>query len=316
MAAKPNVSKTSGMMIRPSVAKRIRKSLPYYLMILLPMVYLLLFKYYPMLGVQIAFREYKVRGGIWNSPWVGLKHFNAFFSSPTAGTIIKNTFLLSIYYLLASFPLPIVLAVCLNECRSTKFKKFTQMVTYMPYFISTVVLVSMILQFTDVSTGIINQLIVALGGEATNFMGNASYFRGLYVWTGVWQTMGYSAIVYLAALTGVPMDLYEAAKVDGASNLRRILSIDIPYIAPTIITLFILNTGSILSIGFEKVYLMQNSINTPVSEVISTYVYKIGVLQFSYSYSTAVGLFNSVVNLAMLLIVNTVSDRIGKVSVL
>lgn len=316
MAAKPNVSKTSGMMIRPSVAKRIRKSLPYYLMILLPMVYLLLFKYYPMLGVQIAFREYKVRGGIWHSPWVGLKHFNAFFSSPTAGTIIKNTFLLSIYYLLASFPLPIVLAVCLNECRSTKFKKFTQMVTYMPYFISTVVLVSMILQFTDVSTGIVNQLIVAMGGEATNFMGNASYFRGLYVWTGVWQTMGYSAIVYLAALTGVPMDLYEAAKVDGASKLRRILSIDLPYIAPTIITLFILNTGSILSIGFEKVYLMQNSINTPVSEVISTYVYKIGVLQFSYSYSTAVGLFNSVVNLVMLLIVNTVSDRIGKVSVL
>ena len=212
MAVKPNVSKTSGMMIRPSVAKRIRKSLPYYLMILLPMVYLLLFKYYPMLGVQIAFREYKVRGGIWHSPWVGLKHFNAFFSSPTAGTIIKNTFLLSIYYLLASFPLPIVLAVCLNECRSTKFKKFTQMVTYMPYFISTVVLVSMILQFTDVSTGIVNQLIVAMGGEATNFMGNASYFRGLYVWTGVWQTMGYSAIVYLAALTGVPMDLYEAAR--------------------------------------------------------------------------------------------------------
>ena len=245
-----------------------------------------------------------------------MKHFNAFFSSPTAGTIIKNTFLLSIYYLLASFPLPIVLAVCLNECRSTKFKKFTQMVTYMPYFISTVVLVSMILQFTDVSTGIVNQIIVAMGGEATNFMGNASYFRGLYVWTGVWQTMGYSAIVYLAALTGVPMDLYEAAKVDGASKLRRILSIDLPYIAPTIITLFILNTGSILSIGFEKVYLMQNSINTPVSEVISTYVYKIGVLQFSYSYSTAVGLFNSVVNLVMLLIVNTVSDRIGKVSVL
>ena len=165
-------------------------------------------------------------------------------------------------------------------------------------------------------TGIVNQLIVAMGGEATNFMGNASYFRGLYVWTGVWQTMGYSAIVYLAALTGVPMDLYEAAKVDGASKLRRILSIDLPYIAPTIITLFILNTGSILSIGFEKVYLMQNSINTPVSEVISTYVYKIGVLQFSYSYSTAVGLFNSVVNLVMLLIVNTVSDRIGKVSVL
>lgn len=227
-----------------------------------------------------------------------------------------NTLLLSLYYLLASFPLPIFLAVCLNECRSQKFKKFTQMITYMPYFISTVVLVSMIIQFTDISSGFINQIIVALGGESINFMGNVNYFRTLYVVTGVWQTMGYSAIVYLAALSGVPVELYEAATVDGASKLRRILAIDIPYIAPTIITLFILNTGSILSIGFEKIYLMQNSINTPVSEVISTYVYKIGVLQFNYSYSTAVGLFNSLVNLTMLLFVNTISDRISKVSVL
>jgi putative aldouronate transport system permease protein len=162
----------------------------------------------------------------------------------------------------------------------------------------------------------VNQIITALGGNAINFMGNVNYFRSIYVWTGVWQSMGYSAIVYLAALTGVPQDLYEAARVDGASKLRRIISIDLPYIAPTIITLFVLNTGSILSVGFEKVYLMQNSINTPVSEVISTYVYKMGVLQFNYSYSTAVGLFNSVVNLAMLLVVNTISNRISKISVL
>ena len=306
----------SGARIRPSVRMRIRKSMPYYALILLPLIYLLVFRYYPMLGIQIAFKDFKVRGGIWGSPWVGWEHFQTFFGSTTAGTIIKNTFLLSLYYLFASFPIPIVLAICLNECRSNKFKKFTQMITYMPYFISTVVLVSMIIQFTDISTGFINQIIVALGGEATNFMGNVNYFRSLYVWTGVWQTMGYSAIVYLAALTGVPVELYEAAKVDGASKLRRIFSIDIPYIAPTIITLFILNTGSILSIGFEKIYLMQNSINTPVSEVISTYVYKIGVLQFNYSFSTAVGLFNSLVNLFMLLFVNTVSNRISKISVL
>ncbi len=306
----------SGARIRPSVRRRIRKSMPYYALILLPLIYLLVFRYYPMLGIQIAFKDFKVRGGIWGSPWVGWEHFQTFFGSTTAGTIIKNTFLLSLYYLFASFPIPIVLAICLNECRSNKFKKFTQMITYMPYFISTVVLVSMIIQFTDISTGFINQIIVALGGEATNFMGNVNYFRSLYVWTGVWQTMGYSAIVYLAALTGVPVELYEAAKVDGASKLRRIFSIDIPYIAPTIITLFILNTGSILSIGFEKIYLMQNSINTPVSEVISTYVYKIGVLQFNYSFSTAVGLFNSLVNLFMLLFVNTVSNRISKISVL
>ena len=316
MAVSSKSSVIPGAVIRPSIGKRIRKSLPYYVLILPPLIYLLLFKYYPMLGVQIAFRNFRVRGGIWGSPWVGWKYFEQFFSSATAITIIKNTLLLSVYYLLASFPIPIILAICLNECRSSKFRKFTQMITYMPYFISTVVLVSMIIQFTDISSGFINQLIKALGGEAVNFMGNVNYFRTLYVWTGVWQTMGYSAIVYLAALTGVPVELYEAAKVDGASKFRRILSIDIPYIAPTIITLFILNTGSILSIGFEKIYLMQNSINTPVSEVISTYVYKIGVQQFSYSYSTAVGLFNSLVNLIMLVVVNTISNRISKVSVL
>lgn len=316
MAVNSGSSVMSGGLIHPSVKRRIKKSIPYYILILPPLIYLFLFKYYPMLGVQIAFRDFKVRGGIWGSPWVGFKHFSMFFSSTTAPTIIMNTLLLSLYYLLASFPLPIFLAVCLNECRSQKFKKFTQMITYMPYFISTVVLVSMIIQFTDISSGFINQIIVALGGESINFMGNVNYFRTLYVVTGVWQTMGYSAIVYLAALSGVPVELYEAATVDGASKLRRILAIDIPYIAPTIITLFILNTGSILSIGFEKIYLMQNSINTPVSEVISTYVYKIGVLQFNYSYSTAVGLFNSLVNLTMLLFVNTISDRISKVSVL
>ncbi|MBQ3078831.1 MAG: sugar ABC transporter permease [Clostridia bacterium] len=304
------------MRTQPTLSKRLRKSIPYYVLVALPLIYLLLFKYYPMLGVQIAFRDFKVRGGIWQSPWVGFEHFSVFFQSPTSWMIISNTLILSLYYLAASFPIPIVLAICLNECRSSKFRKFTQMITYMPYFISTVVLVSMIIQFTDISTGLFNQILTSFGGQAVNFMGTAGYFRTLYVWTGVWQTMGYSAIVYLAALTGVPVELYEAAKVDGASKFRRITNIDIPYIAPTIITLFILNTGSILSIGFEKIYLMQNSINTPVSEVISTYVYKIGVLQFNYSYSTAVGLFNSVVNLIMILIVNTVSDRIGKVSVL
>lgn len=296
--------------------KRIRKSLPYYVLILLPLVYLLVFRYYPMLGIQIAFRDFKVRGGIWNSPWVGMKHFELFFSSSASGMIIRNTFVLSLYSLLAGFPIPIILAICLNECRSQKFKRFTQMITYMPYFISTVVLVSMIIQFTDISTGFVNQIIVKLDGRSVNFMGTITYFRSLYVWTGVWQTMGYSAIVYLAALTGVPMDLYDAAKVDGASKLRRIINIDIPYIAPTIITLFILNTGSILSVGFEKIYLMQNSINTPISEVISTYVYKLGLVNFNYSFSTAVGLFNSLVNLCMLVMVNAISRQVSQVSVL
>lgn len=306
----------SGIAVKPGIGKRIRKSLPYYALMLVPMVYLLMFRYYPMLGVQIAFKSYKAKLGIWGSPWVGLKYFRDFFSSATAGAIILNTFLLSLYYLIASFPFPIILAIALNECRSQRFKKVTQMVTYMPYFISTVVLVSMILQFTDLSSGVVNQIITKLGGKAVNFMGTMSYFRSLYVWTGVWQSMGYAAIVYLAALTGVPQELYEAAKVDGASKLRRIFSIDIPYIAPTILTLFILNTGSILSIGFEKIYLMQNSINTPVSEVISTYVYKMGVLNGNFSFSTAVGLFNSLVNLFMLLVVNAISKKLSNVSVI
>ena len=263
---------------RPSIRRRIRRSIPYYVLILLPLIYLLVFKYYPMLGVQIAFKKYKVKAGIWGSEWIGMKYFSDFFSSPLSGRIILNT--------------------------------------YMPYFISTVVLVSMILQFTDISSGLVNQIIKALGGNPVNFMGTVSYFRSIYVWTGVWQTMGYSAIVYLAALTGVPTELYEAAKVDGASKLRRIISIDIPCIAPTIITLFILNTGSILSIGFEKIYLMQSNVNLSVSEVISTHVYKMGVLNFNYSYSTAVGLFNSVVNMIMLVTVNAISNRISDVSVI
>lgn len=296
--------------------KKIVKSLPYYVLILLPLIYLLLFKYYPMLGAQIAFKDYKVRLGIWGSPWIGFEHFVDFFTSGKSWAIILNTLILSVYYLIASFPLAIVLAVCLNECRWAGFKKTVQMVTYMPYFISTVVLVSMILQFTDVSSGIVNQIIVALGGQSTNIMANQGAFRSLYVWTGVWQSTGYSAIVYLAALSGVPMDLYEAAKIDGASKLRRIWSIDLPYIAPTIITLLILNSGSILSVGFEKIYLMQNNFNTPVSEVISTYVYKLGIVNSSFSFSTAVGLFNSVVNLVMLVVVNQAAKRISDVSVL
>ena len=298
------------------IRKRLKKSIPYYILIALPLIYLLVFKYYPMLGAQIAFKDYKVRLGIWGSPWVGFKHFQTFFQSAKAMTIVWNTFIISIYYLLASFPLPILLAVCLNESRWSKFKKATQMITYMPYFISTVVLVSMIIQFSDTTNGVFNQLLNALGLGSINLMGQISYFRSVYVWSGVWQSTGYASIIYLAALSSVPTELYDAARVDGANKFRRVISIDLPSIAPTIITLFILNTGSILSIGFEKIYLMQNSINTPVSEVISTYVYKIGLINANFSFSTAVGLMNSLVNLALLLIVNTISGKVSDVRVI
>lgn len=293
--------------------KRVNKSIPYYVLILLPVVYLLIFKYYPMYGVQIAFKDYRVRLGILGSPWAGFKHFDKFLTAASAWNVIRNTFVISIYSLLAGFPIPIILAIFLNETRSKHFRKTAQMITYMPYFISTVVLVSMIIQFTDITSGFINQVIKALGGQSINFMGDASKFRHIYVWTGVWQGAGYSAVVYLAALSGVSPDLYDAALVDGASKIKRILHIDLPCIAPTIIILFILNTGSILSVGFEKIYLMQNSINISVSEVISTYVYKMGLQNSNFSYSTAVGLFNSLVNFVMLLLVNTIARKVTDV---
>lgn len=296
--------------------KRLKKSVPYYVLILAPLLILLLFKYYPMYGITLAFKDYKVSAGIAGSPWTQplLRHFTRFLTAPSAVRVILNTLRISLYTLLAGFPIPILLAIGLNELHSKRLKKTMQMITYMPYFISTVVLVSMIIQFTDLSYGFINQAITALGGTPVNFMGNKDYFSHIYVWTGVWQTAGYNAVVYLAALAGVSQDLYDAAVVDGASKVKRILHIDLPCIAPTIIILFILNTGSILSVGFEKIYLMQNNTNLSVSEVISTYVYRMGLVNQNYSYSTAVGLFNAVVNCAMLLLCNTIARRVSDVS--
>ncbi|MDR1263578.1 MAG: ABC transporter permease subunit, partial [Oscillospiraceae bacterium] len=289
-----------------TVWQRMRASAPYYLLMLLPLALLLVFKYYPMYGLQLAFKDYKARLGIVNSPWVGLKHFNQFLTASSAWNVIRNTLLISIYSLLLGFPAPILLAVCLNESPSRRFRKSVQMITYMPYFISTVVLVSMIIQFTDISSGLINQMIKGMGGSAVNFMGERRYFRLIYVLTGIWQGAGYSAVIYLASLSGVNPELYDAATVDGASKFRRILNVDLPSITPTIRILFILNTGSILSVAFEKIYLMQNNINLSISEVISTYIYKMGLQNSNYSYSTAAGLFNSVISFAMVFITNTI----------
>lgn len=293
--------------------RRIIKSLPYYVLMILPVTYLIVFKYMPMYGVQIGFREFKASLGILGSPWVGLKYFRMFLEAPSCWQIIWNTFIISLYTLLAGFPVPIVLAVALNECRVKAVRKAVQMVTYMPYFISTVVLVAMITQFTDLKTGIVNVLLRALGGTGSNFMGDINNFRHIYVWTGVWQGAGYSAVVYLAALSGVNTELYDAVLVDGASKWQRILHIDLPSIMPTVITLFILNTGNILSVGFEKIYLMQSGINLSVSEVISTYVYKMGLMNMNFSMSTAVGLFNSLINFAMLVLCNQLSRRVTEV---
>ena len=295
--------------------KKIRRSLPYYALILLPLIYLIVFKYQPMYGVQIAFREFRSSLGITGSPWVGLKYFDMFFHATSAWQVIKNTLIISLYSLLAGFPIPILLAICLNEVRFPPVRKLVQMVTYMPYFISTVVLVAIINQFTDPHVGIINIFLKLFTGEAVNFMGEVSYFRHIYVWTGVWQGAGYSAVIYIAALSGVNTELYDAAMVDGTNKRQRIWHIDIPCILPTIVTLLVLNTGQILSVGFEKMYLMQSSINLSQSEVISTYVYKLGLQNSNFSMSAAVGLFNSIINFVMLVLCNMVSKKITDIGV-
>ena len=297
------------------IKKKIIKSLPYYLLILLPLAYLVIFRYQPMYGVQIAFRDFSPKLGFIGSPWAGLKYFKMFLGAPSAWQIIWNTFIISLYMLIAGFPIPIILAICINEMRLGSFKKLVQMVTYMPYFISTVVLVAIINQFTDLQVGIINIFLKIFTGETINFMGNIAYFRHIFVWTGVWQTAGYSAVIYIAALSGVNTELYDAAYIDGASKLRRIWHIDLTSIMPTIVILLVLNTGQILSVGFEKIYLMQSSANLSQSEVISTYVYKLGVQNSNFSMSSAVGLFNSVINFIMLIICNSISKRISEIGV-
>ncbi|WP_244213984.1 ABC transporter permease [Paenibacillus barcinonensis] len=292
--------------------RSLKKHWELYLLVLPPVLYLLIFKYIPMVGVQIAFKDFSVVKGIWGSPWVGLKHFEAFFESPNFWLLIKNTIGISFYSLLAGFPIPILLALALNEIRTGFFKKTVQMVTYAPHFISTVVMVSIIILMLSPHVGVVDKLFSMLGFPMTNFMGIPEYFKSIYVWSGVWQGMGYSSIIYIAALAGVDPSLYEAAKMDGASRLRKIWHIDLPTLVPVTVIMLILSLGSIMGVGFEKIYLMQNPLNTSASEVISTYVYKVGLIGANFSFSSAVGLFNSVINLILLIIVNSISRKVSE----
>lgn len=292
--------------------RSLKKHWELYLLVLPPVLYLLIFKYIPMVGVQIAFKDFSVVKGIWGSPWVGLKHFEAFFESPNFWLLIKNTIGISFYSLLAGFPIPILLALALNEIRTGFFKKTVQMVTYAPHFISTVVMVSIIILMFSPHVGVVDKLFSMLGFPMTNFMGIPEYFKSIYVWSGVWQGMGYSSIIYIAALAGVDPSLYEAAKMDGASRLRKIWHIDLPTLVPVTVIMLILSLGSIMGVGFEKIYLMQNPLNTSASEVISTYVYKVGLIGANFSFSSAVGLFNSVINLILLIIVNSISRKVSE----
>lgn len=252
--------------------------------------------------------------GFFGSPWVGIKYFKKFFESYNFWQIFYNTVALSFYNLIATFPIPIIFALLLNQMRLRSLKKVIQTASYAPYFISVVVLVGMMNVFFSPSSGIVNVVIKMLGGTPVYFMGKPELFRPIYVWTNVWQTTGRSAIIYIAALTGVSMDLHEAAMVDGANKLQRTLHIDIPGILPTAIIMLILNLGQIMSIGFEKAYLMQNTLNITASEIISTYVYKIGLLGAQFSFSTAIGLFNSVINFSMVVGLNMLSRKLSDTS--
>ena len=295
-------------------SKRKSSNWQFWAIIALPMIYAIVFAYIPMGGIIIAFKDYSIRKGILGSSWVGLKYFKQFLTSPSSVLVIKNTFILGIYTLIANFPIPVLLAIAINEIGNRKFKKTMQMVTYAPYFISVVVLVGMMMQMMDLRTGIINVLLQKVGIDAINFFGDAGIFRHLYVWSGVWQTAGYSSIIYVAALAGVSPELQEAAIVDGATRVQRILHVDIPAIMPTVIIMLIFNCSNIVSIGMDKIYLMQNSLNTSVSEVISTFVYKVGVVNSNFSYSTAAGLFQSIVAFALLVIVNQICKKVTETS--
>lgn len=300
---------------RQSLAGRWRRSLrrhwQLYLLIIPPLLYFVVFKYVPMSNIVIAFKNYSVVRGVWESPWAGLKNFELFFRNPVFWTLIKNTLLLSGYAILAGFPLPLLLALMLNEVRHRFFRKTVQLVTYAPYFISTVVIVSMIILLTAPRLGLVSKTFGFFGVEAPDLLGNPDYFRHLYVWSDVWQTAGYAAVIYLAALSAVDPALYESAKVDGASRLRRIWHVDLPSIMPTAMIILILSVGNIMAVGFEKAFLMQNPLNLSESEIIATYVYKTGLLNADFGIATAVGLFNSLINLALLLVVNTVARRVS-----
>ena len=294
--------------------KRRNSTWQFWAIILIPLVLVFVFNYIPMFGVIIAFEDFSPRKGILGSDWVGLKYVIQFLTSQSSTKVIKNTFILGIYQLIFTFPVPIILAVSLNECRSRHIKKFVQLITYAPYFISTVVLVGILMQVTDMRIGIINRIIGIFNIGPINFFGDKDLFRGLFVGSGIWQTMGYSAVIYLASLAGVSMELKEAAICDGANRLKRICHVDIPGIFPTIVTMFIFNCGNIINIGFAKAYLMQNSVNMPKSELISTFVYKVGLSNANYSFATAAGLFNSVISFVLLIIVNQISKKLTDTS--
>ncbi|MBA8795648.1 ABC-type polysaccharide transport system permease subunit [Friedmanniella endophytica] len=292
---------------------RMARSWQLYVLVIPPVIFALLFLYWPMYGLQLAFKNYNITKGITGSPWAGTRYVEQFINSYLFWPVLKNTLILSFYSLVATFPLPIILALLLNTVRRSKFKKAVQMITYAPHFISTVIVVGIIFMLFSPSSGVVNVAIQALFGQTVDFV-SAGWFRHTYVWSGAWQQMGFAAIIYLAALAGIDPELHEAARVDGAGVLRRIWHIDVPGILPVMITLLILSMGNILSSDFTKILLMQNNNNLGTSQVIDTYSYQIAFRSAipQYSYATAIGLFKSIISFVLLMTVNFLSKKITK----
>ena len=294
-----------------------KKSIGWYLahdwqlwvMLLPAIIYIFIFCYVPMYGVQLAFREYDFKSGIYGGKWVGFKYFKQFFDSAMFGTTLRNTFVTAALSIVLGFPAPIVLAMIINQIRQQKWKKIVQTTVYIPYFISTVVMCGMLTLFLNPTSGIFNIIITKLGGESVNFLQDPANFKWIYVLSAVWQEMGWGSIIYFATLSGVDRSLLEAAEIDGANRFQKIWYINVPVLIPTIIILLILQCGSLLSVGYEKVYLLQNTTNLSGSEVISTYVYKVGLEQADFSFGAAADLFNSVINSTILILANFIAKR-------
>ena len=298
------------------LGRDLRRNYQLYLLILPAFALIILLNYVPMYGVQLAFKDYNASVGIWGSEWVGFKHFERFLSSYFSGQLIWNTFRISALTLLFGFPIPIIFALMLNELRSQKYKRIVQTVTYAPHFISVTVMVGMLFAFLSQSGGIVNVVLERVFGiKPIAFMSDPDWFLPVYIISEIWQHLGWNAIIYIAVLSGVDMQLHEAATIDGASRMQRIWYINLPCLKPTAIILLIMSTGSVLSVGFEKIYLMQNTLNMPVSDVLSTYVYRLGMIDAQYEFSTAVGLFSSVVNLVILLAVNFIARKTSEYAI-
>ena len=296
--------------------KKTLKAWQLYVLLIPALLWAVIFAYYPMYGVVIAFKDYKIRAGILGSPWADpiLKYFQQFFSTSIALNAIKNTIVISLESLVIAFPIPIIFALLLNQIQGNRIKKTIQTISYAPYFMSNVVVVSIISVFFA-ANGVVNNLVTSAGGKETLFTSLPEWFRTLFIGSNIWQTMGFNAVIFIAALTAISPDYYEAATIDGASRFQRILYIDIPMILPTIILMLILQIGNIMNVGYEKAYLMQNGSNTLVSELISTYVYKVGLQTAQYSFATAVGLFNSVVNFIILVTANFIAKKVSDISI-